>query len=129
MGIGLFKRPYTLRRYKPQAIKDGYAESEYTDIIVKLNVQPLAPNDYLALPEGERTVKRVKTFGFDQLTSADELSGTPGDRLWYLGAWWECKSSAVWDVTLLRHFQSNFVILPQRAQEAAPLPPRGGGAP
>ena len=120
MGIGLFKKPYTVRKYGQQTITNGYASSPYTDATMRLNVQPLSPNELMALPEGERTVKRVKTFGPIKLSSADELAGTPGDRLWYKGAWYECKSSVDWDHTLLSHFQSDFVMLAQDEQDPPP---------
>ena len=120
MGIGLFKKSYTVRKYAPQTIKDGYASAEFTDITAKLNVQPLTPNELLTVPEGERTVKRVKSFGGDMLTSANESSGIPGDRLYYKGAWYECVSCVDWDHTLLKHYESQFVLLPPKEQEPAP---------
>ena len=77
-----------------------------------LNVQPLTPDDLKALPEGERTIKRLKAFGKCKLASADEFSGTPGDRLYYEGLWYECTSSNSWDGTPLAHYESRFVLLP-----------------
>jgi hypothetical protein len=122
LNIRLFKKKYTIRRYDPQTIINGYAFASYTDFIVRLNVQPLTPDDLLALPEGERTVKRVKSYGPDQLQSADEFTGTPGDRLFYFGHWYQCMSSDFWHNTPLGHFQSDFVVLPQKEQEAPPAP-------
>ena len=120
MAIGLFKRPYPIRRYTPQKITKGYASSPFTDGTTRLNVQPLNPDELMALPEGERTGKRIKSFGADRMTSADDYTGTPGDRVFYNGYWYECKSSVMWDHTMLRHYRSEFVILPEQAQEAQP---------
>ena len=123
MLIGLFKKPYTVRQHIPQTVVNGYATAPHTDTIMRLDVQPLTPDEMMALPEGDRTVKRVKTFGGDRLTSADEFSGTPGDLLFYEGYWYECTSSVMWNHTILRHYRSDFVIKPQRDQAAPPIVP------
>jgi hypothetical protein len=98
---------------------DGYAAAAFTDTLTRLNVQPLTPNDLKALPEGDRTVKRIKSFGPDRLTSADEWGGVPGDRLFYHGHWYECVSCVQWHHTILAHFRSNFVIC--KEQDDPPL--------
>ena len=118
MGINIFKRLYTVRKYKPQVIEQGYASAdEYMDVEMMLNVQPMSPNELMVLPEGERTLKRVKAIGSDEITAADDATGIPGDRLLYAGSWYECKSSVHWDHTMLRHYRSEFVILPYSEQE------------
>ena len=123
MAIGLFRRPYPIRRYTPQTLTKGYASAQFTDGITRLNVQPLSPDELLALPVGERTIRRIKTFGADRLTSANEFTGTPGDRIFYTGFWFECKSSVMWDHTMLSHYRSEFVLLPEQAQEPTPITP------
>ena len=115
-GIGLFKRPYTIRRHGPESNVGGYTQAKYEDFITRLNVQPQAPHDFEANPEGDRTVKHLKSWGPDMLISADEYTGTPGDLLYYHGLWYECKSSAMWDHTILSHYQSDFVALPATEQ-------------
>ena len=70
-GPTIFRREYTVRRFKPQTIVRGYATSPYEDVVTNLNVQPLSPDELQALPEGERQFKRLKTFGDLQLTAAD----------------------------------------------------------
>ena len=50
MNIGLFKRPYTVRSYGPQALKGGHASAPYTDSTKMLDVQPLGPDELLSLP-------------------------------------------------------------------------------
>ena len=120
MNIGLFKKTYTVRHYTAQDIVNGYAAAAYKDTEASLNVQPLTPDDLTALPEGVRTVKRVKSFGPDKLASADEFGGVPGDRLYYGGLWYECVSSNMWEHTPLAHYESMFVLLPPGEQEKPP---------
>ena len=120
MYIGLFKKPYTLRRYGEQTVTGGYASAPYADMEVRLDVQPFNPDELLTLPEGERTIKRIKSFGQSRLTSTDEFKGIAGDRLFYQGYWYECTSSVMWEHTMLAHYRSEFTILPPREQEAAP---------
>ena len=120
MGIGLFKKPYTVRRHGPQKVVGGYAQAPFSDCVMLLNVQPQAPDSYQGLPEGERTVKHLKTYGRNKLASADERARVPGDLLYYHGAWYECKSSVLWDHTVLAHYQSDFVALPADRQPKAP---------
>jgi len=122
MSIMLFKKPYTVRKHEAQTIIDGYPSASYADVTVLLNVQPFTPDEMQAVPEGDRTVKRVKSYGPFRLISADEYGGIPGDRLFYRGLWYECKSSVQWDHTILRHFRSDFVALPANKQ---PAPPQG----
>jgi len=120
MPISLFKKPYTIRKHGPQTNIDGYTAATYTDSIIKLNVQPQAPDEYAGDPLGERTIKRLKSWGPTQLTSADEYNGIPGDLLFYKSIWYECISCVDWDHTILSHFQSDFTALPASKQ---PLPP------
>lgn len=130
MYIGLFKKRYTLRRFGEQTVADGYASAPSSEISVRLNVQPLSSDDLQALPEGDRAAKRVKSFGPERLTAADEQRGTPGDWLFYKRRWYECVSSLEWDHTLLSHFQSEFVMLPPPDQRDTPElePEEVGGA-
>jgi hypothetical protein len=124
MAIGIFRRPYTIRRHGEQKVVNGYAVSGSSDFTALLNIQPLSAKELLALPEGERTIARVKTFGADALISADEHSETPGDLLCYDGSWYECKSCVHWLHTLLTHYEAEFVIL---ADQTAQDPPGSGG--
>jgi hypothetical protein len=122
MNIGIFRRPYIIRRRGEQRIVNGYATSDYTDFTVNLNVQPLSAKELLVLPEGSRTVKRVKSFGSDALISADEHSQTPGDNLFYDGEWYECVKCVHWLHTPLSHYEAEFVLL---SGQSAPPPAPG----
>lgn len=124
IGTDIFKKTYIIRRFEQQEIIRGHAVSGFTDVKTKLNVQPLNPDELQSLPEGERSVKRVKAFGDYPLTAADQTSGTPGDWLYYKGHWYECKSSVDWDHTLLAHFRSEFVIVPETELDENIEPPK-----
>ena len=59
MGVlGIFRKRYVVRRFQSQKIVNGYVAAPYEDIVTSLNVQPLTPNELLALPEGERRFRR-----------------------------------------------------------------------
>jgi hypothetical protein len=126
MAISIFRHPYTIRRRGKQQIVNGYAAYRNTEFTVRLNIQPFSANELQALPEGERTIKRVKAYGADALISADEQNQAPGDLLYYGGAWYECTSCVHWLHTPLAHYESEFVILPQGEQEE---PPQGAAEP
>ena len=116
MPLGIFRKPYVVRRREPQKVINGYATSAFSDIYVRLNVQPKVPNKFEGREEGDLTVNRLRAWGADKLTSADELTGTPGDLLFYKGRWYECISCVEWHNTLLAHYQSDFVIMPVDSQ-------------
>jgi len=118
--IGIFHKPYTIRRHGEQTVKRGLASAPYTDGTERLNVQPQPVDDFEARDEGDAVVKRLKSWGRNKLTSADEINSIPGDLLYYNGAWYECISSVMWDHTMLAHYRSDFVILPAERQPKAP---------
>ncbi|GHU52688.1 hypothetical protein AGMMS49975_09010 [Clostridia bacterium] len=127
MAIGIFRRPYTIRRRGEQTIVKGYAVSPSLEFIARLNIQPLSVNELQNLPEGERTIKRVKSFSADALISADEHTQTPGDLLFYDGAWYECKTCVHWLHTPLTHYESEFVVLSDQSKELLPCAGGDGG--
>lgn len=116
----IFRRPYTVRRFSEQQIVRGHAASSFIDSVTKLNVQPFSPNDLQSLPEGQRTVKRVKAFGDYALRAANQEDGTPGDWLYYLGQWYQCTSSVRWDHTLLGHYRSDFAVVAETQYDTSP---------
>lgn len=112
MLTAFFKHSYIVRRFGAETIVDGFSGSEHTDFPVRLDVQPLNSDELQALPEGERTVRRLKALGDDRFSPADEEAGTPGDWLYYDGRWFECKSCQVMNLTILSHYESEFVLVP-----------------
>lgn len=124
--MDLFRSRYTVRRFYPQNIVSGYAAANYEDFIVKLNVQPLNPYDLESLSEGERTIKRVKAFGDLPLRSADQETGMPGDWIYYLGQWYKCTSSVLWNHTILEHYRSEFTAIAESIDGPETRPPHEG---
>ena len=125
-GLNIFRRKYTVRRFGPQEdVPGGYTTAPYEDVVTLLNVQPLSTKELLALPEGERSTKRVKAFGDLQLTAADQYQGIPGDWLFYRGSWYKCVSALPWDHTMLAHCRSEFAIIPEGELPDNVEPPGG----
>lgn len=121
MLFGFFKHQYVARRLKPDTNYGGYsAPGGHEDFLVTLNVQPLSSDELQALPEGERTVKRIKSIGETKFKPADEETGTEGDRLYYDGKWYECKSCQTWDHTLLAHTEAEFVEMAPGSEGIGP---------
>lgn len=116
----IWRRPYTLRRYKPQIIKNGYATSAHEDITVNLDVQFLSQRELQLLPEGKRSTAHIKSYGDFVVRTADADTGTPADKLYYQGSWWECESSVVRDKTILAHCLAQYVRVSEANNEAPP---------
>jgi len=123
MGIGLFKKPRIVRKYGEQTIVDGYASASYEDCVLRLDIQQLSSDELRALPEGERTVKRVKSYGGGKLTAADDAKGIRGDMVFYRDQWYECVSSFLFENTFLKYYRSEFVLVPHKKQPEPPLMP------
>ena len=120
MGLNIFRKLYTVRRHGTQAAKRGYSSAPYTDIVMRLNVQPQAPDSFESKEEGDVTEKRLKAWGKDRLISADPSTDTPGDCLYYQGEWYECISSVMWGHTAVAHYQSDFTLMPADRQFGPP---------
>lgn len=118
MNIRLFNKPYWLRRFGSPVEVQGYITETSEDIVVDLNVHPLGTNQMQALPEGERSVKRLEAQSSVPIIATDENAGVKGDLLFYHGAWYECVSSQAWDHTPLSHWNCQFVLIPENGPRA-----------
>ena len=49
-----------------------------------------------------------------------EETGTEGDRLYYDGKWYECKSCHTWDHTILAHTEAEFVEISPGSEGIGP---------
>ena len=67
-----------------------------------------------------RAIKRIKAIGVNQFNPTDEETGTQGDRLYYEGKWYECKSCQLWDHTILSHYESEFVEMSPGSEGIGP---------
>ena len=51
---------------------------------------------------------------------ANTAEGTPADKLFYDGAWWECEESIYRPHTLLAHCRAQFVMVTESGKEPPP---------
>ena len=116
--MNIWKLKYTLRRYNPQKRKRGYTTRSHTDMMVRLNVQPIS-----AQTEGKRVPKRIKAFGTFPIRTEDVKAGIQADRLFYQGAWYQCESSLYWEHTPLAHYETEFTLVSEAVAESDVQPP------
>ena len=90
--MNIFKRSYKVRRYGRTSWEDGVASAGYEDVQLMLDVQA-----------GTLTV-----YSDMELHPAESDDQTDGDRLFYMGKWYVCKSSVYWGNTILSHWISEF---------------------
>lgn len=120
----LWRKEYTLRTFGVQKTKKGYASTkEYTDTVVKLDVQPDTGTQLQVLAEGERRTMRLYTFGDFPIKTADQKTGIRADMLFYAGRWYECVSSVLHSNTPLAHYKSAFLSVPESANATDVNPP------
>lgn len=113
MLFTFFKRDYIVRRFGKETVEEGFSAAPYEDSVLKLeDFQPLSADEIQALPEGQRSIRRIKSIGTTQFTPADEKTGVRGDWVYYEGRWFECSSCHKWDHTILAHYESEFVEVP-----------------
>lgn len=86
--MNIFKRSYKVRRYGRTSWEDGVASAGYEDVQLMLDVQA-----------------KTRRNQDDPAESDDQ---TDGDRLFYMGKWYVCKSSIYWGNTILSHWISEF---------------------
>ena len=116
----VWRSPYILRRYSGQTYVKGYSTSTFEDRVIQIDIQELNEKQLQNLPEGKRSSKRLKTFGDFELRTANTAEGTPADKLFYDGAWWECEESIYRPHTLLAHCRSQFVMVTESGKEPQP---------
>lgn len=125
--LDIFKKPYTLRSFGKTEYIGGYPRAEYSDRIVKLNVQPLTSTELVALPEGIRREKNIKAIGKVDIRTADDAAGTLADRLLYRGQWYECTGADVWGNTPVGQTEAVFGLVPATEIEILQPPADGEG--
>ena len=124
--MNIWKKPYTMRRFNAQTIgTKGYATTGYADSTVNLNVQPLSNDELEVIPEGSRSLRRIKCFGDFPFATANQETGVQADMLYFSGRWYECEMSVFWEHTPLSHYRSQFVQTPE-TETIAPPTQEGG---
>ena len=118
--MALWRNQYTLRRYGEQTNNNGYLSSQYTDSLAHFDVQPLTSSELMALPEGQRSTKRINTWSAFPVRVADIDKQVRGDMIFVGGKWYECTEAHPWQATPLNHFQAQWVEVSEAITEDAP---------
>lgn len=125
--MNIWKKQYTMRRFQAQKVgRKGYATTGYEDTSIMLNVQPLTNDELEVIPEGSRSVRRIKCFGEYPFATANQKTGVQADRLFFEGRWYECEMSVFWEHTPLSHYRSQFVQVSEAEPASATIAPSTG---
>lgn len=123
MGLSLWKKERILRRFKAPLSTGGVTLQDYYDMPVMADVQT-TDRSSKTREDGDLSSQELKVFTDEKLHVADEVTGTLGDRLWFQGLWFECKSSRLSENTFLKHWTSTFTQCMDQDD-----PPEGVSAP
>lgn len=113
----MFRSEYIIRRYEKA---DGEGYRLFRDNPIRLSIQSLNTRELEALPEGERSARRVKSFSSSEIRTVNQREEIPADRLYYQGEWYECEQASRWAHTPLAHWEGQWVVLPEGEQQEAP---------
>lgn len=105
--MNIFKRSYKVRRYGRTSWEDGVASAGYEDVQLMLDVQAKTRRNQDD-PAGQTTTGTLTVYSDMELHPAESDDQTDGDRLFYMGKWYVCKSSGYWGNTILSHWISEF---------------------
>lgn len=105
--MNIFKQAYTVRRYNGTSWENGTAETTYTDVQLPLDVQAKTRRNQDD-SSGRSTTGALTVYSDVQLFPTEPDDQTTGDRLFYMGKWYACKSSVYWGNTILKHWISEF---------------------
>jgi hypothetical protein len=120
--LKIWKKYYTLRRFKQQEFQNGYASSGYEDTKVFLDVQP-DNNSSVVTPDGRRRTAGITAYGTFPIVVDNVEDGTKGDWLFYEGWWYECRSSMMYEHSIVSHYTSSFVAVTEAIpEEGRPSP-------
>lgn len=108
MGLPLWKKKRLIRRYSLPTNVDGYQVPLSEDFYISADVQTTG-NTSSTGEDGDISTQSLKVFTDTELKVADGMTGTFGDRLWFQGKWFECRSSRLSENTFLKHWTSTFV--------------------
>lgn len=122
----MFNSKYIVRRFGEQKNVRGYIAYPHTDFEASLHIHPTGSDQIIALPEGQRRVKRLEGHGEIELFTANADTGRKADLLYYRGDWYECVNSQPYDRTILAHWNYQFVIIPKDAHGTVDTEPPEG---
>ena len=109
--MNIFKQMYTVRRYKGTSWGHGTSETAYTDVQAKTRRNQ---DD----SSGRSTMGVLTVYSDVQLLPTEPDDQTTGDRLFYMGKWYACKSSIYWGNTILKHWISEFEAVDGEKEES-----------
>lgn len=115
--MNIFKQMYTVRRYKGTSWGHGTSETAYTDVQLPLDVQAKTRRNQDD-SSGRSTMGVLTVYSDVQLLPTEPDDQTTGDRLFYMGKWYACKSSIYWGNTILKHWISEFEAVDGEKEES-----------
>ncbi len=106
------KTEYVIKRFLGSKYVQGHYVKVDETVSVKMNIQPISEKERQTLPEGERFVKRIKSFGKDAIytTRSDGQNTLPADELLFEGEWYICEQATKRQSTPLSHYRGQYVI-------------------
>ncbi|WP_373109913.1 hypothetical protein [Lachnoclostridium sp. Marseille-P6806] len=107
----LFGKNYIVRRFEVK-VERGREVATFFDAVYNLDVQnPMDTSQVYA--EGARREPMLKVWSDIKFCVSDQLEQTHADWIWVDGQWWQCKSCRYAKNTILSHFISEFVRVPE----------------
>ena len=108
MGLQLWKKKRLLRRYEEPVAMAGYSiPASHVDIYIQADIQTTDKSASTG-SDGDISLQKIKVFTETELKIASE-NGTPGDRIWFQGKWFECRTTKLSENTFLKHWTSTCV--------------------
>lgn len=107
----IFGKSHIIRKFAV-SIERGRETLAYEDHKVLADVQN--PSDQSSkASEGGRREPRIKAWSNESIQPEDQLTGAHADWIWYDGHWWKCMLCRYAGNTLLAHYVSEFVRIPE----------------
>ena len=107
----IFSKKHILRKFE-MTLDRGRESLSYKDCTIQGDVQN--PSDQSSKePSGSRREPRIKAWTDIPITPDDQLTGKHADWIWYDEKWWKCVNCRYSGNTLLSHYVSEFVRVPE----------------
>lgn len=111
----IFGKKHIVRKFS-FTIERGREQVSYADSVFHGDVQN--PSDSSTkFSEGGRREPRLKAWTDQPFTPEDQISGKHADWIWVDGAWWKCMNCRYARNTILAHYVSEFVRVPENEPE------------
>lgn len=111
----IFASERVIRRFEP-TVERGRENVSWNDFSLSADVQETSDTSAVG-EEGGRRDTRLKVWSDEKLITDDQNAGTHADWLWHEGQWWKCVSSHGTRNTILSHYVSEFVRVPENEPE------------